>query len=128
MNTSVDPIRRWKSLTSSIFTAQDIPTYRAGFIYNRTILKVVKYQQSDRIINGDAVRHFATFAHVETEEAAGGSICGLSTFLRTCKFTISNPPSMVPQSGHGMHQPQQSGQRSEKISQETKIYNVQRND
>ena len=25
VNTSVDPIRRWKSLTSSIFTAQDIP-------------------------------------------------------------------------------------------------------
>lgn len=111
-------------MTSSIFTAQHIPTYRACFIYNRTILKVVKCQQSDRTINGDAVTHSATLRL----GAAGGSIYGLFTFLRTCKFTISNPPSMVPQSGHGMHQPQQSGQRSERISQETTVNNVWRND
>lgn len=42
------------------------------------------------------VRHFTIFVYIETEEAAGGLICGLSIFLRTYKFTISNLLSMVP--------------------------------
>lgn len=40
--------------------------YLAGFIYNLTIPKPVKNEIFDRIINEDAVRHFATLARVET--------------------------------------------------------------
>jgi hypothetical protein len=51
--------------------------YRAGFIYNLTMPKPVKKEQFDRIINGDAVRHFVKLARVE----AGGSVYGLVTLL-----------------------------------------------
>jgi hypothetical protein len=40
--------------------------YRAGLIYNLTILKPMKNEQFDRFINGDTVKHFATLARVET--------------------------------------------------------------
>jgi hypothetical protein len=66
VSTSRDPIRRWESLTSSISPPQYLPMYRSGFIYNLTIPKPVKNEQFDRVINGDAVRHFVTLAHVET--------------------------------------------------------------
>jgi hypothetical protein len=48
------------------FITQYLPVYRAGFIHNLKILKPVKNEQYDRVINGDAVKHFATLARVET--------------------------------------------------------------
>jgi hypothetical protein len=71
------------------FTAQYLPMYRAGFIYNLTMPKPVKEEQFDRIINGDAVGHFAKLARVET----GGSVYGLVALL-AFKHIISNSPSI----------------------------------
>lgn len=80
--------------------------YRAGFIYNLTIMKPVKNERFDRFINGDAVKHFAKLARVET----GGSVYGLVTLL-TFKHIISNLPSTVPRSGQRLHQLQHSRQK-----------------
>jgi hypothetical protein len=77
--------------------------YRAGFIYNLTMPKPGKSEQFDRIINGDAVRHFVKPARVET----GGSVYGPVTLL-TFKHIISNSPSVVPKSGQRVDQLQHS--------------------